>query len=57
MSFLIISRLFATFSNVTHCGPDGLHTHCYNSIQIIPAGIPLDEALALIKKMAERKKE
>jgi hypothetical protein len=35
---------------ITSCGPDGLHNQGYNSILIIPTGIPLDEALELIKK-------
>jgi len=38
------------FQNVTSCGPDGLHRHSYNSMQLIPPGLPLDEAFAMVKK-------
>jgi hypothetical protein len=56
MSFLIESRLFAVLcQNVTHCGPDGLHSHSYNTIQVIPPGLSLDEAFAMVKKLQNAK--
>jgi hypothetical protein len=57
MSFLIESRLFAVLcQNVTHCGPDGQRNPTYNTIQIIPPGIPCDEALVIIKNWQNAKK-
>jgi hypothetical protein len=55
MSYLIKSRLFLLARNVTLCDPDGDHAICGNLIQIIPSGIPLEEALVLIKHWRKAK--
>jgi len=36
-------------------GPDGLHRHSYNPIQVIPPGLSLDEAFAMVKKLQNAK--
>jgi hypothetical protein len=43
------------FFVVTLCGPDGLHSHSYNTIQVIPPGLSLDEAFAMVKKLQNAK--
>jgi hypothetical protein len=55
MRFLIVSRIFVTAVIVTLCGPDGLHSHSYNTISVIPPGLSLDEAFAMVKKLQNAK--
>jgi hypothetical protein len=40
---------------ITWCGPDGQHLQDYNPIFVIPPGLDLEEAHAMIKRLQNAK--